>query len=112
MDRLPPIFEYVGRLRSLLDENRPSDILNHPWMREAARAFVKGTGSVTRPQQVAQAIVFAAELERERSRALFALATWPCHDHPPSDSSVQQLFDLSAEQEPMIERARSMQDSA
>jgi hypothetical protein len=106
VERLPPVWEYVQRLRKLWDENLPSDVLNHPTLREAAKALVKGSGGGTRPDQVAQALVFAAELERERMKALVSLATWPCHDHPPSNSSIEELFARSIAEEPLIERAR------
>lgn len=95
-----PVFEWVATLRTLLDQGRAYDSLNHPQMIGAMRAFTKGTGSANRPQLAAQAFCFAVELERERVRALVQLSTWPCHDHPSPEEMIRQLFERTrAEQE-------------
>jgi hypothetical protein len=87
-----PVLDHMPRLRQLLDNNRGYGILNNPELRQAMRDFVKGAGSVTRPDIAAQAFCFAIELERERTRAMLQLGTWPCHDHPDPDAVLAELL--------------------
>lgn len=95
-----PVLGYVRTLRTLLDQGPAYDALNHPQMRDAMRAFVKGTGNATRPQLATQAFCFAIELERERVRAMLQLGTWPCHDDPDPEELVRRMFEEArAEQE-------------
>jgi len=102
MSKPAPVIEHMQELRVLLDEHRGYEILNNPRLRAAMRDFVKGTGAeyggnrnVTRPDIATQAFCFAVELERERTRSLIANGTWPCHDHPPPDATIQELFALA-----------------
>lgn len=87
--RMGSALDLVPLVRRLLDHANPYALLGHPILVAMSRAFVNESRGSTRPQQVAEAFLLGAYLERERIRSNVMLGSWPVHD----ERGVETVFD-------------------